>query len=261
MPELPDVERYRKTAKKCKISDIDRIVVKGTRFVKSSENELNNKFKGKNFKKIIRHGKYLFLQADKSISLVLHFGMTGDLHFLKKDEEEPKYSRCSINFKNNYVLHILSRRKLGSVELTKDAGSFIKENDLGPDALKISRKDFISLLKTKKSMIKTALTNQSDIAGIGNVYADEILYQAKIHPQKSTGQLSEKETDAVYNELHKVLKTAIEANADVSKLPETFLLPSRSKGRHCPGCKGKLESTKIAGRTTFYCPSCQKSPE
>lgn len=259
MPELPDVERYRKTAENCKNSGIDRIVVNDTRFVRSSENELNNKLKGKNFKKIIRHGKYLFLQVDKGISLVLHFGMTGDLHYLKVDEEKPKYTRCSIEFKNNHMLHIMSRRKLGSVELTENADSFIKEKNLGPDALEISREDFISLLENKKSMMKTALTDQTDIAGIGNVYADEILYQAKIHPQQQANQLSENERKTVYNELQNVLKTAIKKDADVSKLPKNYLLPHRGQGKNCPGCNGKLEKIKISGRTTWYCPSCQKS--
>lgn len=261
MPELPDVEKYRKEAEKCTNSGIEQVNVSDAHFVKLSENELDKKLKGKQFKKIIRHGKYLFLPADKSTSLVLHFGMTGEVHYLKEDEDKPKYTRCSILFKNKHTLHIVSRRKLGSVELAKDPDSFIKEKDLGPDALDIARKDFISLFENKKSMVKTALTDQSEIAGIGNVYADEILYQAKIHPQKPANQLSDKEKNTVYNELQNVLKTAIKHDADVSKLPESFLLPNRSQGKACPGCNGKIEKTKISGRTTYYCPSCQKSPK
>lgn len=259
MPELPDVEVYRKEAEKCKNSGIESIKVNDARFVKNSENELNKSFKGKHIKKILRRGKYLFLSAEKGVSVVLHFGMTGDLSYLKANEKEPKYTRCSFAFKNKHILHVMSRRKLGYVEMTGDAEEYIREKDLGPDALEMNRKEFVSVLKSKKSMLKTALTDQSAVSGIGNVYADEILYQAKIHPGERTDRISEKEMDKLFDEMNKVLKTAIEKDADVSKMPEGYLLPSREKGKSCPGCSGKLEITKISGRTTFYCPSCQKS--
>lgn len=261
MPELPEVEVYRKEAEKCKNSGIESIIVKDVRFVKSSENELNKNFKGKHFEQVLRRGKYLFLSAEKGASVVLHFGMTGDLRYLKENEKEPKYTQCRFIFKNKHSLHVISKRKLGYIEMTDDVEGYIREKDLATDALEMNRNDFISVLKSKKSMIKTVLTDQSIISGIGNEYSDEILYQAKVHPRERTDRISEKEMNKIYDLMHEVFKTANEKNADVSKLPDGYLLPVRKKGNNCPGCRGKLEITKISGRTTYYCPSCQKTPD
>jgi formamidopyrimidine-DNA glycosylase len=137
----------------------------------------------------------------------------------------------------------------------------MKEKKLGPDALAINKKDFTALLENSKSMVKTVLTDQSAIAGIGNVYADEILYQAKVHPREKASQLPGKKRNTVFDKIQEVLKTAIEKNADVSELPENFMLPVRKKGNECPLCKSKIETTKISGRTTCFCPSCQKPPD
>ncbi len=261
MPELPDVEVYRKEAEKCKNSGIERIVVNDARFVKNSEIELNKNFQGKHFKQIMRRGKYLFLSAEKGASIVLHFGMTGDLSYLKASEKELKYTQCCFMFKNKHNLHVISKRKLGYIEMTDDVEGYIKKKDLGTDALEMNRNDFVSVMKSKKSMIKTVLTDQSTISGIGNEYADEILYQAKVHPRESTERISEKEMNKIYDVMNEIFKTAIKKDADISKLPDGYLLPVREKGNNCPGCKGKLEITKISGRTTYYCPSCQKSPD
>ncbi len=259
MPELPDVEIFRKEAVKCKNSGIERIEVFDAKFVKNSENELNKIFKGKHFKKVLRRGKYLFLTAEKGEAIVMHFGMTGNLDYLKKNEEVPKYTRCSFFFKNKHALHVISRRKLGYIESAADSERYINEKELGKDAMELSKSEFLNLFRNKNSMIKTALTDQSMMSGIGNVYADEILYQARVHPRKRTNQISDKEMLRLFDEMKRVLETAIEKGADVNKLPGDFLLPVRKEGNSCPGCKGKLEMTKISGRTTYFCPSCQKN--
>ncbi|MFW6371009.1 MAG: NFACT family protein, partial [Bacteroidota bacterium] len=135
---------------------------------------------------------------------------------------------------------------------------YIKEKNLGPDALEVNKQEFVNILKNKNSLIKSALTDQTALSGIGNVYADEILYQAKVHPRERTSKISEAKMNKLFEEMNRVLKTAIDKNAEVSKMPNDFLLPVRDKDNSCPGCKGKLEIIKISGRTTYYCPSCQK---
>jgi formamidopyrimidine-DNA glycosylase len=258
MPELPDVEVFRKEAEKCKNSEIESFRKNDARFVKLSDNDFKNRLKGKKFNQVIRRGKYLFMIAGKETAVILHFGMTGTLRYLKSDEEEPKYTRCSFGFKNNNSLHVMSRRKLGYVDLTDKMNEWIKSKELGPDALDIEKEDFLFSLKSRKSKIKTVITDQSVLSGIGNEYADEILYQARIHPAESSNRLSDQQKNRLFDEIQKVLKTAVEKDAGVSKFPENYLLPSRSKGEDCPACGGMIKIMKISGRTTYFCPSCQK---
>jgi formamidopyrimidine-DNA glycosylase len=124
--------------------------------------------------------------------------------------------------------------------------------------MEIKRDEFVSVFRNKNTQAKPALTDQSLISGIGNIYADEILFQAGIHPRKKVSELSDDELVHVYEVMRHVLQTAVAAGADISKLPADFLLPHRKEGNNCPRCKGPLETIKISGRTTFFCPSCQK---
>lgn len=258
MPELPDVEIYRQEAEKAKNSGIESFEIEDKKFIGISKNEFSDKLKGEKVKKTSRHGKYLFLSTSKRKAVVMHFGMTGDLKYLKKSEDAPEYARCSFGFKNKHKLHYISKRKLGHVEFTDNLEDFIKEMELGPDVLEISEDDFVSLLREKRSMVKTALTDQSVISGIGNVYADEILFQCKIHPKQKITALTNSDFKRLYKNTRKVLEKAIENNADPSKLPKSYLLPKREEGNNCPKCNGKIEKIKIAGRTGYFCPSCQK---
>ena len=258
MPELPDVEIFRKEAEKSTNSGIRSVEIEDSGFVDLTKNDINKKLKDKKFKETIRRGKYLFMPVDKDAAVVMHFGMTGYLKYLKENEDTPDYTKCSFVFKNKHKLHYISKRKLGHVEFTGNLSEYIKEKKLGEDALEISEEEFISRLEKKKSMIKSALTNQNSISGIGNVYADEILFQAKIHPKKPTSKLSKADLKKIYKNTQKVLKKAIEKEADVSELPASYLLPHRNEGEDCPECDGKVKQIKISGRTGYYCPSCQK---
>ncbi len=189
MPELPDVEIYRQEAEKARNTGIESFKIEDRKFVGISKKEFKKKLKGEKFKKTIRRGKYLFLSTGKEKAVVMHFGMTGALKYLRESEDTPEYTKCSFGFMNKHKLHYISKRKLGHVEFTDNLKEFIEEKELGPDALEINEKEFIALLKDKKSMVKIALTDQSVISGIGNVYADEILFHCKIHPQQKTTDL------------------------------------------------------------------------
>ena len=258
MPELPDVEIYRREAEKAKNSGIESFEIEDKKFIGISESEFNKKLKDERFKETTRRGKYLFLSIGKEKAVVMHFGMTGDLKYLKESEDAPDYTKCSFVFKNKHKLHYISKRKLGHVEFTDNLEDFIEEKELGPDALETNEKEFVSLLKDKKSMAKTALTDQSLISGIGNVYADEILFQSKIHPKQKTTDLSDADFKSLYKNTRKVLEKAIEKEAAPSKLPKSYLLPNREEGNDCPRCDGKIKKIKISGRSGYYCPTCQK---
>lgn len=259
MPELPDVELYKVTADKAIGSKVDNIVVKDERFINSSKNSLGRHIKNHEIKKTLRRGKYLFIKMDSQYALVLHFGMTGYLNYMKPDSETPSYTKCIFKLSNKHKLIYVSKRKLGKIELTDDVEHYIEEQELGPDALEISKTVFLSKLKESRAAIKRFLMNQTALSGIGNVYTDEILFHACIHPRQKASELTEKQQEELYKQMGQVLKTAIEKKADVDQMPDDFLLPKRKEGYECPRGKGKVKKIKISGRTAYFCPYCQKS--
>ncbi|MGA1840732.1 MAG: zinc finger domain-containing protein [bacterium] len=100
--------------------------------------------------------------------------------------------------------------------------------------------------------------NQRIMAGIGNIYADEILFQAKVHPQTNSGRLDDKMLESVFQQMKRILQTAIEKKANPSKMPHSWLFPRRKDGEECPLCGGDIGKLKVSGRTAYYCPSCQR---
>ncbi len=258
MPELPDVEIYKKTADKSIGRKVDDILVKDEKFIDASKNSLGKYIKSKEIKKTLRKGKYLFVEMDNKYALALHFGMTGDLQYTKTDSKSPSYAKCILELSNDHKLIYISKRKLGKVELTNDIEEYIKKQDLGPDALDISQTEFLSKMNKSRATIKSFFMDQSTMCGVGNVYADEILFHACIHPGEKANKLSEKQGKELYKQMGRVLKTAIKKEADVSRMPDDFLLPKRKEGEKCPKGKGRIKKIKISGRTGYYCPDCQK---
>lgn len=258
MPELPDVEIFKKEAQKASGAKIKGCEVSDASFVKASKKELEKQLNGKKFSTIFRKGKNLYLGTSDHQAVALHFGMTGFLEYKKSSQEVSRYMKCSFDLDNDHRLYYASKRKLGSVRLIEDLEAHLEKQDLGPDALEINQKEFIERLQNSNAMIKSFLTDQSEIAGIGNVYGDEILFQAHIHPRQKAGSLSSAQAKDLYQKMQKVLKTAINKKADVSAFPKSWLSPHRKAGEKCPDCKGKIEKVKISGRTGYYCPQCQK---
>lgn len=108
-------------------------------------------------------------------------------------------------------------------------------------------------------MIKSALMNQKIVAGIGNVYSDEILFQARLHPKSKVPDLKDKDWNKIYDAMNDVLKTAIDCSVDKTKMPDHFILSNRKEGADCPkGCGDTIHKLDVSGRSALYCPDCQK---
>jgi len=264
MPELPDVEIFKRyidsTALHKKITDLtvkDEYVLKNI-----SSDSLKSSLKGQVFENTLRHGKYLFLKLGNCHTLLLHFGMTGFPKYFKKAEEEPEHVRLLIQFENEFNLAYDSQRKLGEIRVIEDVLTFIDDLEMGPDALDedLDFKAFERVFKGRRGMIKPALMNQEIIAGIGNVYSDEILFQAGIHPKSKVKNLSENDWKEIYEQMHEVLYTAIDCRVDPKLFPGHYILSGRTEGADCPkeGCGSTLQSIKVSGRSAVYCPSCQE---
>lgn len=257
MPELPDVEVYRKTIDDKVVHHvIEDFIIDIKELFKSSTKQLDG-FKGHRAGSTQRTGKYCFLGSEQTGWLVFHFGMTGYVEYYEK-EEKPEYAAFTINLRGDGRLSILSKRKLGKIEKCESPGKFARDNKLGPDALKCSKKEFLQLLDKKRGAVKAALMDQSLISGIGNIYSDEILFRAGVHPKAPIADITVKKREELYNKMTGVLKNAIEAEADPDRMNDNYLIKVRKEGEPCPSCKGQVSRIKASGRSSYYCPSCQK---
>lgn len=257
MPELPSVEIYKhyfdSTSLHQRIKEVE--IRNPEILVNTTSLQLHKALAGQEFTSTRRYGKYLFCRLDNGGFLILHFGMTGYLKYFQKGG--PKHIRLLISFQNGNHLAFDDMRKFGKVGLTQDPDNFIAERRLGPDALAISFKTFKKMFKNRKGAIKPLIMNQNFLAGIGNLYADEILYQSQIHPLTKADGLDNDDFKRLFQEMKQVLNKAIEYQDRPHTLPSSFLLPHRYPGGECPP-GGEIEIIKVGGRTTYFCPGYQK---
>jgi formamidopyrimidine-DNA glycosylase len=260
MPELPDVEMFKRyldaTSLHQRIDDVD--VRNGYILKDVTARELARGLKGRRFESSRRHGKHLFVCADDYIWLRLHFGMTGSLEYFKNDKQAPRHTRVLFIFANNHRLAFDDQRQFGQIGLLKDVDEFLKKSALGPDARDLDLGEFRKILGKRHGAVKSILMNQQLIAGIGNIYADEILFRARMHPATEISRLDDKALTKLFRATHYILERAIAAKADVKQMPKSWLLPHRGKSGKCPRCGRKLRSAKIGGRTAWFCAHCQK---
>jgi formamidopyrimidine-DNA glycosylase len=260
MPELPEVETFKRYLDSTSLHQrITGVEVRDAYVLKRvSARELARRLKGRRFENSRRHGKHLFVRAGDELWLRLHFGMTGWLQYLKRNEEPPKTARVIFRFANNCLLAFDDQRKFGEIGLSRDVDEFVTNRGIGPDALEISLSQFKTILAKHRRAVKAILLNQKLIAGIGNLYADEILFRARMHPATEAARLSDKKLAKLFRATRYVLEKAIQSKADAGRLPKSWLLTHRGKQGKCPRCGRALKSATVGGRTSWFCPHCQK---
>lgn len=264
MPELPDVETIREylqaTALHQEIAEVHVYAeeVVGLR----SPDEMRQRLIGRSFRATRRHGKCFFagLNEGSEATLLLHFGMTGGLKYFRDAGSEPEYVRVLWGFANGYHLAYQSMRKLGQVSVINDVQQFIDEKELGPDALApdFGFSEFRASVEDRRAMVKAVLMDQNTMAGLGNVYSDEILFQSSFHPRARARELETQVLKELYKNMRSVLEAAIEHQAQPDQLPQSFIIPHRHPGGACPRCGTKLERVKVYGRTAYFCPYHQR---
>ena len=260
MPELPEVETFKRYMDSTSLHQwITNVDVRDAYVLKRvSARELARRLKGRRFENSHRHGKHLFVRADDELWLRLHFGMTGWLQYLKRNEEPPKTARVIFRFADNCRLAFDDQRKFGEIELIKDVDEFLQRRCIGPDALDLGLSEFKTIFRTHRGAVKAILLNQQLIAGIGNLYADEILFRARMHPATEAARLSDKDLARLFRATRYVLEKAIALKTDFNRLPKSWLLTHRGKHGRCPRCGRALKSATIGGRTSWFCAHCQK---
>lgn len=260
MPELPDVEVFRRyfdsTSLHQRVGGVS-LLARDLRRTADDE-KLQAALVGREFTGSRRHGKYFFADLGEDDWLMLHFGMTGYLSYFKDANEAPQHMRLRVDFENGFHLGYTCQRKLGSILVVTDVEQFTKDEGLGPDALDpaLDLEAFTGALSGSRSSVKAALMEQERIAGIGNIYSDEILYRTKVHPAARANQLNSHVWQDLFNATGEVLRTAIDCEVDPERFPADFILPHRDTDGRCP-CGGELVQRKISGRTAYFCPACQ----
>ncbi|MGP3978196.1 Fpg/Nei family DNA glycosylase [Streptomyces sp. 8N114] len=261
MPELPDVEGFRRVLADCAQGrTIQRVEVRDAGVLHGvSARRLSSDLEGRKFTEPERHGKWLLAHTGGP-TLLLHFGMTGRLVCAAADDEPHRHDRVLFTLGDERQLRYRDQRKLKGIWLADDPEAARLLDDQGPDAQTVPRTDFDAALTGRRGRLKAALTDQSVLAGLGNLLADEILWQSRLHPSRPTGSLTDDERATLYRTMRRVLRTSVEAECVPPR--DNWLTGHRDDpGRApCPRCGTRLRSARVAGRTTLWCPHCQPDP-
>jgi len=280
MPELPEVETIRRgLQKQIKNKQIKDIVINVDKIVKKpSLREFITKIKDKKIKEIDRRGKYIIIHLDSEDKLIVHLGMTGLLIYpydnkITEKEIKPKHNHLIFTFTDNTQLVFNDVRRFGKVYLISNINEIETLSKLGIEPLEdyFTEEVFIQILNKKKNgKIKSFLMKQEFIAGLGNIYANEVLYRSNIHPLRPVSSLNKKEIENLYQQIKLVLGEAVklrgstvadEAYRDTDGKKGKFakkLQVYARKGEPCIKCGHSIEVVRIEGRSSFICPQCQK---
>ncbi len=261
MPELPDVETFRKDALDQVLRKrISGIRVSDKRLLRDTSPQLlARRLKDQRLTTSVRRGKCLFAGISSDGWLVLHFGMTGSLEIVLSGDD-PDYTSVSIEFGSSERMAITSKRILGQIRIIDDLDAFIDSQDLGPDALDehLNRRTFADMLSKRSGRIKSLLMNQSFVAGIGNVYADEVLFQAGIHPASQVKKFGSDDAKRLYEAMRRTLRTCANRRAVPERFPKSYLLRHAVTDGQCPNCSGTISKLKLGGRPSYLCTRCQR---
>jgi formamidopyrimidine-DNA glycosylase len=226
-------------------------------------------------KKIERRGKYILFKlqkGQKSFTLAVHLRMTGSLIYYSRKPRNPlQHTRAIFLFHNESCLFFIDVRKFGTFKILDDNQKTIFFSCLGVEPLSstFSQQTLQKLIEGEKTSIKAFLLNQKYICGIGNIYADEILYRSSLYPEKPLPKLSKKEIANLWHNIREVLMEGIKAggtstrdyrNAAGEKGDyQKHLLVYGKAGQKCRRCCSIIQRIKVAGRGTYYCPGCQQN--
>ncbi len=282
MPELPEVENVALGLREVIVGQcVERIRV-GTPLVirgpyRRRWRQFLQEVVGRRVERVTRRAKRLIVSLEGDLALVFQLGMTGKFLLANRDAiagSAPKHTRLSISFRGGTELIFVDTRRFGRVWCLRDLDPDHPDDameaagltPLGPEALAIRLETFVEILRTARP-IKSLLLDQTRIAGLGNIYADESLWAAGIHPARACSSLTTAEITTLLRQIKSVLRRAIRAGGTTfsdfrNPYGEMGRFRGRLKvygrqGRPCKRCGGTIERLVIAGRGTHICPRCQ----
>jgi formamidopyrimidine-DNA glycosylase len=235
-------------------------------------NRWNTHLRDQTWDRFLRKGKYLWIELSNGWRAEFHLRMTGQL-ILSTAESRPAapkaHPRLRIRFASGRCLGFYDQRRFGQAWLLAPGEGSHSKSALGPDALtELQREQFVDLVKRRATRIQPLLMDQKCLAGVGNIYAQEALFKAAIRPSRPAWRLTKTEATTLYVVLRETLETAIVYRGSSSRnyrdgkgesgSAQTLHAVYRKGGKPCPRCRHILKSTRVGGRGTVFCPSCQK---
>ncbi len=264
MPELPDVEHFADLLRHTSLNKrITSVLCRTPTIVKMTTcASLARELHGRAFLDVSRRGKFMIVRlAGSSKKLVVHFGMTGSLDYAGKGEHhrDLKHIHLLIRFGDSGSLVFSDQRKFGRIYLPRDISDVPLLGKLGPEPLDLTIDEFMDVLVTHGiKNVKAMLMEQRIIAGIGNLYSNEILYRARIAPTRRVASLTRTERRKLYRSMRMVLADAIRIAPPEGKFGRAWLLSHMRDGR-CPLDRSHMLTKKrIGGRSAYYCPIHQR---
>ncbi len=277
MPELPEVETLRRDIEKEFVGKrIKGVDVTGSRSVRrhTTAGEFSARVQGRTLVAVRRRGKYLLLRLDSGDVLVAHMGMSGQLLRVNAKEPVARHTHVVLAFAGAAQLRFVDPRTFGELFVT--APGHLEEDvpelaHLGFDPLddRMTWSRFGALLAARKTKLKPLLMDQRFVAGIGNIYSDEILFAAGLRHDRGSDTLTPQEVRRLYRSMVEILQEAVRHRGsslddeqyrdifgDVGEFQRLHNVYARA-GEACPRCRSTIVRVKANGRSTFYCPHCQ----
>ncbi len=249
MPELPEAERARQTIEEAlgrkivAVDDADSYVCRP-----HAPGEIAAALEGRRLTVAHRRGKFLWVETDEDgPDLGLHLGMAGRIVVDGKPPRKREWNRFTLEFADGGSLALLDKRRLGRAVLEPDY------DHVGPDAREVDLKTFRARVGKGRMAIKAKLLDQGAIAGVGNLLADEVLWQAKLSPLFPAGELDARRLKRLHTRLHESIDRAIRLGG----VHKGEIIRHRKRDGHCPRDGSPMSRATVGGRTTYWCPSCQ----
>jgi formamidopyrimidine-DNA glycosylase len=251
MPELPEVERARALIAEralgrriARVDDSDGWVCRP-----HALGEIAGALEGASLVQACRLGKAMWAETDRGPVLGLHLGMAGRI-VIDEAPAARNWDRFALEFEDGGRLALRDRRRLGRAVLDPDLSG------LGPDAAEVTRVQFRERVGRGSAPLKARIMDQSVIAGVGNLLADEALWQAGLSPTRPAGELDTEQLD----HLRRAVRAATRRATRLGGVHTGRLIPERHRGGSCPSCGSALERSTVGGRTTYWCPRHQPVP-
>jgi len=266
VPELPEVETIKRELEKAVLGKkITKVCVHHPKVIREPAVEKFKKgLEGATVKNILRKAKVLILELSNGKSLVIHLKMTGQLIY----PGNGKSSRVSFRLSDGKALDFNDQRLFAELRLLDDWRKLKFIQGLGPEPFDLTQEQFKEMLVNKRTKIKPLLIDQTFISGVGNLYAAEALFRARIHPERQATSLSDKEKELLFKEVKAVLEEAIKYKGSsvdqyvqLSGQPGDYVKYHRVYGREgkpCLACKTLIKRIDLGGRGTYFCPKCQR---
>jgi formamidopyrimidine-DNA glycosylase len=276
MPELPEVETVVRGLR----AAVQGRRITGVRFGKTDfiENPaaIEASLPGARIGEIERYGKFISVRLEpangsgRAFYLAIHLGMTGQIVARRADEIVPPHTHAFLALDDGREIRYTDIRRFGSIRLLEQPPEGMFQRPLGHDPLEASEAEFRTLLAGRRAMIKALLLDQHALRGMGNIYVDESLWRARIHPQRHAARLSAREGRELYRAIQKVLRSAIRLRGssisdylDAEGRPGSYHLQHRvyqREGKPCARCRTRIRRVIVAGRSSYFCAKCQKAP-